>query len=105
MPAFCDVALPLPLDTVFTYRVNGQQPVVGGRVLVPFRTERLPGVVVALHDIGGLLAGDRQVVRDSWLIPLRDIIAVLVRSGSYTGRTVSWRGRRFTLKDKKLRPA
>src|ERR1051326_1051008 len=50
MPQFCDVALPLPLDTVFTYRVNGQQPVVGGRVLVPFRTDRLPGVVVALHD-------------------------------------------------------
>src|SRR5690242_13403862 len=50
MAAFCDVALPLPLDTVFTYRVDGQQPVVGGRVLVPFRTERLPGVVVALHD-------------------------------------------------------
>jgi primosomal protein N' (replication factor Y) len=34
----------------FKYRVNGQIPVVGGRVLVPFRTSRLPGVVTAIHD-------------------------------------------------------
>jgi primosomal protein N' (replication factor Y) (superfamily II helicase) len=50
MPEFCNVALPVPLEMTFTYRVNGQVPVVGGRVLVPFRTSRLPGVVTALHD-------------------------------------------------------
>ncbi len=50
MPSFCDVALPVPLEMTFTYRVNGQIPVVGGRVLVPFRTSRLPGVVTAIHD-------------------------------------------------------
>src|SRR6185312_6489802 len=50
MSSFCDVALPVPLEMTFTYRVNGQTPVVGGRVLVPFRTARLPGVVTALHD-------------------------------------------------------
>ena len=58
MPAFCDIALPVPLDTTFTYRVpggngllgNGMEPVIGGRVLVPFREQRLSGVVVALHD-------------------------------------------------------
>lgn len=50
MPRFCDVALPVPLDTKFTYRVNGVDPVIGGRVLVPFRNLRLSGVVVALHD-------------------------------------------------------
>jgi len=50
MPEFCDVALPVPVETAFTYRVNGHVPVVGGRVLVPFRTSRLPGVVIALHD-------------------------------------------------------
>jgi primosomal protein N' (replication factor Y) (superfamily II helicase) len=54
---FCDIALPVPLDATFTYRVtsgnglpNGGQPVIGGRVLVPFREQRLSGVVVALHD-------------------------------------------------------
>jgi len=50
MPQFCDVALPVPLETCFTYRLNGAEPVVGGRVLVPFRNLRLSGVVTALHD-------------------------------------------------------
>src|SRR5439155_765942 len=52
MPEFCDVAVPLPLEGVFTYRIgsNGSEPVVGGRVLVPFRNERLAGVVTRLHD-------------------------------------------------------
>jgi primosomal protein N' (replication factor Y) len=51
MPEFCDVALPVPLDMVFTYRVLAElAPVVGGRVLVPFRQQRLTGVVVELHD-------------------------------------------------------
>ncbi len=52
MPDFCDVALPVPLDTAFTYRVpEGMQPVIGGRVLVPFRQQRMSGVVIALHDL------------------------------------------------------
>jgi len=50
MPAFCDVALPVPLETTFTYRTDGAHPVIGGRVLVPFRNQRLAGVVTALHD-------------------------------------------------------
>jgi primosomal protein N' (replication factor Y) len=50
MPTFCDVALPVPLDMAFTYQIAGHQPVVGGRVLVPFRNDRLSGVVTALHD-------------------------------------------------------
>lgn len=51
MPAFCDVALAVPLDTVFTYSVpEDMQPIVGGRVLVPFRQQRLSGIVTELHD-------------------------------------------------------
>jgi primosomal protein N' (replication factor Y) len=51
MPEFCDVALPVPLDMVFTYRVPADAtPVVGGRVLVPFRQRRMTGIVVELHD-------------------------------------------------------
>src|SRR5690349_9347600 len=51
MAEFCDVALPVPLDTAFTYGIaNGMQPVIGGRVLVLFRQQRLSGIVVALHD-------------------------------------------------------
>ena len=51
MSEFCDVALPVPLDMVFTYRVlAATTPMVGGRVLVPFRQQRLTGIVVELHD-------------------------------------------------------
>ena len=53
MPRFCDVALPVPVDLVFTYSLEDGlrgDPVIGGRVLVPFRREQLQGVVVALHD-------------------------------------------------------
>ena len=50
-PRFCDVALPVPLDMAFTYALPpGMEPVVGGRVLVPFRNQRMSGVVVELHD-------------------------------------------------------
>src|SRR6202158_1729883 len=51
MPLFCDVALAVPLDMVFTYAIPpGMGPVVGGRVLVPFRQQRMSGIVVELHD-------------------------------------------------------
>ena len=50
MPAFCDVALPVPLDMAFTYKIADVLPVIGGRVLVPFRNDRLAGVVTVLHD-------------------------------------------------------
>jgi primosomal protein N' (replication factor Y) len=51
MPTFADVALPVPLDMAFTYAIPpGMEPVIGGRVLVPFRQQRMPGIVVDLHD-------------------------------------------------------
>jgi primosomal protein N' (replication factor Y) len=50
MSLFCDVALPVPLDMAFTYRTAERQPRLGARVMVPFRNERLSGVVIALHD-------------------------------------------------------
>jgi primosomal protein N' (replication factor Y) len=51
MPLYCDVALAVPLDMAFTYAVpDGMEPVLGGRVLVPFRQQRMSGIVVELHD-------------------------------------------------------
>ena len=47
---FCDVALPLPLDTTFTYKIDGAPVIAGGRVIVPFREKRLQGIVLRLHD-------------------------------------------------------
>src|SRR5579884_2044991 len=51
MPEYCDVAVPVPLDQVFTYRLTaGQDPLPGTRVLVPFRQQRMVGVITAVHD-------------------------------------------------------
>jgi primosomal protein N' (replication factor Y) len=50
MPAYCEVALPVPLDRAFTYAVReGQLPRRGARVIVPFRNEKLIGVVIGLN--------------------------------------------------------
>ncbi len=49
MPAYCEVALPVPLDHTFTYAVRaGQMPLRGARVIAPFRNEKLIGVVTVL---------------------------------------------------------
>ncbi len=81
-PQFCDVALPVPLDMAFTYRIPAQMPVVGGRVLVPFRNERFSGVVMAIHErqpeikIKDLLQVlDTEPVLDPSLMELGDWIA------------------------------
>jgi len=70
---FCDVALPVPLDQVFTYAVNGDRPVVGARVLVPFSGQRLMGVVVRVHEDapveGFEIKPVQQVLDDAALLP------------------------------------
>ena len=50
MPLFCDVALPVPLDRSFTYRLGEFEAEVGARVLVPFAGQRLVGFAVRVHD-------------------------------------------------------
>jgi primosomal protein N' (replication factor Y) len=53
MPAYCEVALPVPLDRTFTYAVRDfQRPQRGGRVIVPFRNEKLIGIVAGLSNAG-----------------------------------------------------
>lgn len=48
MPSFCEVALPVPLDRTFTYALRQDEPVArGARVIAPFRSEKLIGVVTA----------------------------------------------------------
>jgi ceramide glucosyltransferase len=58
-------------------------------------------LAVALVVGRGVLK-DRQIQKDAWLIPLRDLIAVVVWIASLGGHTVTWRGNRFRLKDGKL---
>jgi primosomal protein N' (replication factor Y) (superfamily II helicase) len=48
---FCEVALPVPLRTTFTYRIPehlADAEIVGSRVVVPFRNRAMAGVVLKL---------------------------------------------------------
>lgn len=52
-PSYCDVSLPVPLGQSFTYRLPEtlrRRVRTGSRVLVPFGTRKLTGVVLRTHD-------------------------------------------------------
>ena len=61
----------------------------------------LARVALALSVGVGLLR-DEQVLRDLWLLPVRDFFALLFWAWSFAGDTVVWRGETFRLKDGKL---
>jgi len=52
--------------------------------------------------VGRKVLGDRRVFGSLWLIPLRDLLAVVVWVASYAGHKIHWRGDDFQLKDGKL---
>jgi len=52
--------------------------------------------------VGREVLQDRQVLKNAWLIPLRDLLAVVIWTVSLGGHTVIWRGDRFQLKHGKL---
>jgi ceramide glucosyltransferase len=53
-------------------------------------------------SVGVGVLGDTQVLRDWWLIPLRDVAGGLLWAWSYAGDEVEWRGIRFKLHNGKL---
>jgi ceramide glucosyltransferase len=61
----------------------------------------LARVSVALAVGVGVL-DDRQVLRDLWLLPLRDLCALWVWVWSFAGDSITWRGEEFLLRDGKL---
>jgi primosomal protein N' (replication factor Y) (superfamily II helicase) len=111
MAEFCDVAVPVPLDFLFTYRVpDGMQPVVGGRVLVPFRQQRFSGVVTELHDRApkvhakNLLSAldsapllDEQLLQlgkwiaNYYLAPLGEVFRTMLPLGAEFKRSIAYR--------------
>ncbi len=52
--------------------------------------------------VGGGVLRDRRIAKGVWLLPLRDLLAVVVWCASLTGHTVTWRGDHFRLRDGKL---
>jgi len=111
MAIFCDVALPVPLDMAFTYAIPpGMEPVIGGRVLVPFREKRLPGIVVELHDrepkvktkkviealdaapvLDGQLLKLGQWIADYYLAPLGEVFRTMLPLSAEFKRSVVYR--------------
>jgi primosomal protein N' (replication factor Y) (superfamily II helicase) len=107
---FCDVALPVPLDMAFTYGIpEGMEPVVGGRVLVPFRQQRLSGIVTKLHDrkpavqtknvikvLDGAPVLDAQLLRlGQWiagyyLAPIGDVFRSMLPLNAEFKKTISY---------------
>jgi len=61
----------------------------------------LARVAVALSVGVGVLR-DGQVLRDLWLLPLRDFFGLLFWVWSFADDTIVWRGERFRLKDGRL---
>lgn len=52
--------------------------------------------------VGVGILGDRQVLRDLWLIPLRDLVALALWAWSYAGDTVAWGNERLVLRKGKI---
>ena len=61
----------------------------------------LARISVALVVGVGVL-GDGQVLRDLWLLPVRDFFGLIFWAWSFAGDTVVWRGESFRLKDGRL---
>jgi ceramide glucosyltransferase len=53
-------------------------------------------------QVGLRVLNDRQVLRDLWLLPVRDCVGFAVWIWSFAGNTILWRGEEFALKNGKL---
>jgi primosomal protein N' (replication factor Y) (superfamily II helicase) len=112
MPVYCEVALPIPLDRTFTYKVSaGTEPQRGARVIVPFRNEKLIGVVIELHERAPLefeakpvdtvldeepLLSEHLLELAAWmaqyyLAPLGEVLRGMLPLGAEVRRTVVYR--------------
>ena len=58
--------------------------------------------IIAAVAIGRGVLGDPSVMRDLWLLPLRDFVALAVWLASFTGNEIEWRGLKLRVRDGKL---
>ena len=58
--------------------------------------------IIAAVAVGRGVLGDPHVLRDLWLLPLRDFAALAVWIASFAGDEVEWRGMKFRVRDGKL---
>jgi len=58
--------------------------------------------ITAALAVGRGVLSDPGVVRDLWLMPLRDFMALAVWFASFAGNQIEWRGLKFRVRDGKL---
>lgn len=54
--------------------------------------------------VGTGILRDQNVLRDLWLLPARDVLALAIWFFSYAGNTVTWRGEKFRLEQGRMYP-
>jgi ceramide glucosyltransferase len=54
------------------------------------------------YVMAGPIMRDHNILRQFWLIPLRDVLALAIWANGYYGNSVVWRGDEFSLKKGKL---
>jgi len=112
MSLYCEVALPVPLERTFTYAAkDDQQPQRGARVIVPFRNEKLIGVVTAISNKAPAdfearyleavmddepLLGEKLIALGEWmaqyyLAPLGEVLRGMLPLMAEVRRTVYYR--------------
>ncbi len=55
--------------------------------------------------VGAEALGDRQVLPNLWLLPVRDVVAMGLWVAGFAGNTIVWRGERFVVEKGRLRRA
>ncbi len=86
-PRFCEVALPVPMRSLFTYAIPARfdsEELIGRRVLVPFRNRKMIGVIAAFAEIPREL---KQVKEISELLdPIPALTPNLLELGNWISR-------------------
>ncbi len=61
--------------------------------------------IVMASTVGKLVLNDREIFRSLWLLPIRDLLALVLWMGGLAGGKIVWRGETFHLRDGKLQRA
>src|SRR5271154_1024640 len=87
IPRYCEVALPVPLRSTFTYAVPEsfrEEDLVGRRVLVPFRNRAMVGVGLSVSETAPAVARVKEI--SELLDPVPALPAKLIELGHWISR-------------------
>lgn len=87
IPRYCEVALPVPLRSTFTYAVPDslqEEDLVGRRVLVPFRNRAMVGVGLSVSEKAPTITSVKEI--SELLDPVTALPAKLLELGHWMSR-------------------